>query len=777
MWNHTLLTLTGVLAAARLVAAQDPPPGHVYQGFYTGEIIPQPQHYSKLQGEVLLARRDAAKANACILLEDEPTAAAELAAGEFQARVAYLLGPEAPRLAVTRSTEEAEAFPAAVCLDRVRGTGRHATDDVPPSAAAQTYFVRPGEGDRVLCSGESPAATYFAVQSLVQLTFERDGAAYLQRAEIADWPMFPVRSFKLGGQDWDLIREMGRWCGQYKYNCFNVCYTTVGRDEWKDPAPEYRQLLADLCAYRVPRGLDVMPFVNPYYLWQEHIVTSDDGQIDQLADTCAIGLEHGARKVMLCLDDFASEKIPYTIRSEADRERFQTLGEANAHLVNELHRRLRTRFPDYELFFVPPYYWIPKGSYQEAGEADLTLIGQRIPPEVHIVWTGPVVRSARITQDHVDAYSALIGRRPFLWDNTLYMHHQPPSYMLDEFVTQYPDRFWEMNDTGVHYNAGGGEIYKVGLMAAADYLWNPAAYDPASSLHRALEQVTGSQEAAEACVVLRDAYYRIYDTYKPLLDSILRLTKEPDFPYRPFDAGDLTRIETDLGAVRETHRVVARTCRNERLTEELGERVHPYQQYSEMVAWIREHQPDLSGETENVAVNGSAEEIDDAGRPVGWGQYQGAGPATIGTTDENPAEGKRCVYVEATEWYDLNGRDWINVALIHGDANGFSGPNAYEARPLTKYSVRFKLRGDAANVRLSALGWTSEAAEAGDREPLFCGLRELHATPEWQEYETSFTTSLDTKRLALKFGIEGHRDEGAKLGRVYVDDLQILAPK
>jgi hypothetical protein len=484
---HTPFLLTPLVAAAGLAQPEEPPPGEVYEGFYTGEIIPQPWNYNRLEGERRLARRDAAKADACILLADEPTTAATLAAGELQARVAYLLGPGAPRLSVVASPDAARGFATVVSLGREKPSGLPLPD---PAPSPDAYCLQTREDGWVLCWGQSPAATYFAVQSLVQLTFERDGAAYLQNAEVADWPAFAVRSFKIGGQVWDLIREMGRWCGHYKYSCFNVCYTTIGRDQWKDPSPEYRQLIADLCAYRVARGLDVMPFVNPYYLWKEHIVISDDAQIDQLADTCAIGLERGARKVMLCLDDFASESIPYTIRSEPDRERFSTLGEANAHLVNELHRRLKSRFPDYGLFFVPPYYWIPRGSYREQGEADLSLIGQSIPQEIHIVWTGPVVRSARITKEHVEAYAALIGRRPFLWDNTLYMHHNPTSYLFDAFVTEYPDRFWEIDDTGVHYNAGGGEIYKVGLMTTADYLWNPKGYSAEWSLRRALHQAT-----------------------------------------------------------------------------------------------------------------------------------------------------------------------------------------------------------------------------------------------------------------------------------------------
>jgi len=771
----TCLVVAAPLLCAAVALAQDLP-GSVYTGYYTGEVIPTPQYMVKSEEAVPLARRGAAKAEACIRVSEQPNSAARLAADELQARIAWLLGPEAPKLPVVHSADEAKGYGAAVCIDCLKIEDQGLPPGMPVPRSRETYYVFQ-QPRKVLCWGESDAGTYFAVQSLMQLTYEREGMAYLQPAQIVDWPRFALRSFKPGGAAGDaqgaLIAEMARWCGHYKYNCFNVCYTTVGADQWKNPSEDYRKLLSDICAYRIPRGLDVMPFVNPYYLWKEHIVISDDAQIDQLADTCSIALEQGAKKVMLCLDDFASEGIPYTIRSEADRARFRTLGEANAHLITELHKRLKARYPDCELLVVPPYYWIPQGSYREPGEADLRTIGASVPKDVHLVWTGPVVRSAQITEEHVKTYADLIGRQPFLWDNTLYMHHNPPSYLLDAFVTKYPARFWELDDTGVHYNAGGGEVYKVGLMTTADYLWNPEQYDPERCLRRALHQATGSEEAVEACLAFRDAYYRIYDTYKPVLDSLLKLKREADFPYRPFDADDLAAIGADLKAVTDAYAQVQATCRNAALTQELGEYARRHEKYAEMLAWLREHQA-AGGEPTDVAVNGSAEEVDAGGKPVGWAVYQGAGRATLATSTENPASGERCATIEAPEWYNLNGREWINVALMFGDSNGFTGPNAYPAQPLTKYRVAFKLRGDAAKVEFTAVGWNSDKAEASNRQTLFARCPELSATDEWREYAASFTTALDTRRFALKFGIVGFRDEGARLGRLYVDDVRVL---
>jgi hypothetical protein len=88
--------------------------------------------------------------------------------------------------------------------------------------------------------------------------------------------------------------------------------------------------------------------------------------------------------------------------------------------------------------------------------------------------------------------------------------------------------------------------------------------------------------------------------------------------------------------------------------------------------------------------------------------------------------------------------------------------------------VTFRLRGDAAKVEFTAVGWNSEKAEAGNRQTLFARCPDLKATDEWREYAATFSTALDTKRLAPKFGIVGFRDEGARLGKLCVDDVHVL---
>jgi hypothetical protein len=280
--------------------------------------------------------------------------------------------------------------------------------EIPDQAEGYVIAMRPTPaeaGGDCLVAGRDPLGTYWGAQSLVQLIERRGDRVVLHTANVRDWPTYRLRSFKVGGpfDDEDGPDEMGRWAPSAKFNCFNICYTTVGVDQWKKPDPDFVAWVQDLTRHLQARGVDCMLFVNPYYLWKEHIETSNPADLEALAATCSIGLEAGATRVMLCLDDFASEQVPegdrlYRVRSEKDRAQFgDDLGQVNVAMINDLYHRLHQRYPAAQLYVVPPYYWNPGGRYQPGGERDLQTIGAGVPPEVRLVWTGPQVRSAVIT--------------------------------------------------------------------------------------------------------------------------------------------------------------------------------------------------------------------------------------------------------------------------------------------------------------------------------------------------------------------------------------------
>lgn len=770
-----VLMIMGVCCA---VSYAQPGADRTYTGYYTGVIIPTPQEVT--YGDQVWPLPPGL---AVPVVVGEGVGTPELlAAREIANRIVYL-GGQATVVTEDAVPEDAPLVIVVGQLSTNRLLARHAAAcgmRVPQRAEGYALACyEPAAGGRaVLCAGADPTGCYFSAQSLVQLFDRGPQAPVLHPAEVRDWPVFVLRSFKTGGSpgvDAD-TGLMARWAPSAKFNCYNICYTTLGQDRWVDPPPQYREFVAWVTEYMVARGLDTMPFVNPYYLWAEHIEVTDPGDLDKLFEACRLGPEAGGTRVMLCLDDFASEPDRagprlYHVRSERDRARYgDDLGRLNVDMINDLHRRLKQAYPQVKLYVVPPYYWTPTGSYKEGGEADLRTIGAGVDPEVQLVWTGPRVRSTHITASDLQYYQNLVGRKVMLWDNTLYARHNPPHFFLDDWVTVYPDDLATASSGEVHLNAGSGEAYKAGLLAAADRLWNPAAYDPQRSMRNALAAVIGPS-AVDAALEFRDVFYRIYDQYSGTLGSpahLLRLLEQAKA--RPFDAEDLTEIRGLLERLKQLRDQIAQLTDNSAFVAQVDKLLGRYAGYQQVLARLEELPPLPATEGGNILANPGAEE--GAATPAHWGRYAGAGEFTLTRDTTEAHSGQASALLEATAWHQMPEGPWLNVAAIISGSNGYAAGEAPEVAPFTKYYFRCWLKGSLPKVQIALQCWAS-GGNPGDRRNALGGVREVQLTGDWQLVETSFLTAVDAARAAVKIGPVGYQQDGAALGKLWIDDVYL----
>jgi hypothetical protein len=757
-----------------------------WEGHFTGAVIPTPREFTALDGVWELADAKTGSVSACVLTSPRATEAERIAAQEIAARIGALGGGLTVPVVSEADPPRASLFIAVGLPDTsdfLRLHQRRCRVSTPeqPEGYAIACFEHHEGFQGVLLSGRDPAGAYFAAQTLQQLMERQGNRVVLHPAIIRDWPAYKLRSFKTGGgyEPAGPVRQMGLWAPHAKFNCYNICYTTLGKDKWVNPDPGYRELVADLTRFLRARGLDCMPFVNPYYLWAEHIEASDPEDLQKLFDACRIGPDAGGKRVMLCLDDFASEpdKGPklYHVRSERDRAKWgDDLAAVNLAMINDLAARMKRAYPDCQLYAVLPYYWTPSGAYKATGEEYLRAMGAGLDPAVRVVWTGPRVRSAIITTQEVEYYQGLLGgRKVMLWDNTLYMHHNPPHYLLDTFHTQYPPQFWELSSGEVHLNAGSGEIYKCGLLAASDALWNPEAYDPEKSLRNAVGAVAGPQ-CVDDLLAFRDVFYEIYDHYgeaygspKALLDAVSKLTASP------FTEPDLHAFRATLEKEKELAGKIAQTCANRALVAEIQQRVTMHDGYRQVADVLVKLPPAPETPAVNVVPNPGAEEVRD-GRPAGWGLYVGAGKARLGNAPGR--NGGLSARLTATDWYVWpDGRRTINVAIVVGDSDGYDGMNALPLQPLRRYWFSLWLRGSAPAVKISLVTWGPK----GDRDSR--GGSDLIGTfaapEEWTRYEGSFVMPAGAARAALKIAIDGQEGQGGGLGELYVDDVYLGAGK
>jgi hypothetical protein len=195
---------------------------------------------------------------------------------------------------------------------------------------------------------------------------------------------------------------------------------------------------------------------------------------------------------------------------------------AHCHLLNEIIGWMNVHNYKSEIYYVPAFYTFEDAKYGDMllyqntpWEADafsplyrdLAYIGEHMPSDVFIIWTGPYVRSRVITDDDLRRWTSLLGGRvPFLWDNTIYSHHPFTSTALfTAFQNQFPENFQQKTaGNGLFVNGDAfSEDMQTAVITSNDYLWQPATYDPERSLHLALKWQYG-EDLVERLLAWKD---------------------------------------------------------------------------------------------------------------------------------------------------------------------------------------------------------------------------------------------------------------------------------
>jgi len=504
---------------------QDADPG-CYAAVRWGEVAPTPREAAYADEWVVLLEPKQSAAAACIVAAPEAPTAVRLAAEELSNRCALLVrraqGVESGAvrgLPIVPDLAASARFRTAIIVC-VGGDGFGIA--LPGRVRAEGYRIayrRAGSQLRVVCAGRDARGAYYGAQSLQQLCGVRNGAVVLRLAEITDWPAYRIRCT---GNDGSIPAGPGvceravTWLPRFKFNAWAVGESYIWPNDWRAIPKESLEALERACRLAKQNGtIDVIFQIHPFrgrpQDQQYNMTISDPRDVDVFVGLCDRMLAAGARGILFRADDYHPLSPP-------DKARFGGKAEAHVYLIRELHRRLKAKYPDYYLIFCPPYYQGQTARSRPEYVEYMRKLGKEVPQDVYIMWTGPITRSLEISKQDVADYKALIARDPFLWDNTVYAHRsrfgydpRRPGYLFDPFETRYPADYPE-TCPGIRYNWGyrDGAISKVGNVTIADYLWNPAGYDPEHSLRRALATVY-TPAAAEDLIAFRNAYYTIKD--------------------------------------------------------------------------------------------------------------------------------------------------------------------------------------------------------------------------------------------------------------------------
>lgn len=483
-------------------------------------IIPTPQKVEYSEDFIMLGTKEGS-ARTCIAVPEKIPKAIEYGLERLQARIVSLGGK---RLSVIKDNENSSSYAVRIVLASV-GQGKLASEIVSRKGynidkkypGPQGYIIKVSETTKqktILCMGSDPRGAYYAIESLIQLIALRENNVRLRVVDIEDWPDFKLRIIPYGAyKGLDYVKRLA----SYKLNVCGFHYGVLAYvgGGYKNPNANYVQDVRSACEFASRTdAADIIQYINPYF---KGITLTDPADVDNLIEAFELSLGSGGKYVMLCADD-------YFRIEDKDKERFATPFAAQSYLATTVHKRLKNEYPDFTMLFCPhPYI-----GYKEKNIKWYADLAKNTPPEVGLVWTGHSVRSHKISVGILERFHRLVGRKPFYWDNTIYDYHLNKdyphgilTYIYNPYIldNEYPPNFYEYLDrSGVHVNGMANENFFISFMTVADYLWNPKAYDPRSSLCNALVRYAG-KEGGKLFYDFRRLILQIYGSLGLLLES------------------------------------------------------------------------------------------------------------------------------------------------------------------------------------------------------------------------------------------------------------------
>ncbi len=157
----------------------------------------------------------------------------------------------------------------------------------------------------------------------------------------------------------------------------------------------------------------------------------------------------------------------------------------------------------------------------------------------------------------------------------------------------------------------------------------------------------------------------------------------------------------------------------------------------------------------------------DAAPPDHSGYYVGGGRALWGRTQEEAHGGEFSAFLKGV----AHSGGSLNIALVVGDSNGYSGAEAYTAEAGATYRYSFWTKGDLSDVRLVLMTWDSEAGDKDARHHV--NLAELPPAEQWTQHHGEFTMPDEARKFVLMFKVYMDGLGPEKLGVLYVDDMEV----
>lgn len=331
---------------------------------------------------------------------------------------------------------------------------------------AEGYYLKIDKGEIVI-AGSDERGTYYGVQTLAQLLT----LPQLPQVEIADYPDIPFRGVVEGfyGTPWSHEARL-RQLDFYGKSKMNV-YLYGPKDDPYHSTPNWRKPYPAEEAAQLQELVKKAHDNNVIFYWAIH-----PGQDIQWNETDRQNLlnkfesmyQLGVRGFAVFFDDISGEG------TKADKQ---------AELLNFLDEQfVKAKGDVAPLIMCPTEY---NKSWSNVAGGYLTTLGNKLNPDIQIMWTGDRV-IATIDKQSLDFINPLIKRKAYIWWN-----FPVSDYVRDHLLmgAVYGNSLDIKDDMAgfVSNPMEHAEASKISLYSIADYTWNMEEYDSNRSWKQAIQ--------------------------------------------------------------------------------------------------------------------------------------------------------------------------------------------------------------------------------------------------------------------------------------------------
>ncbi len=454
----------------------------------TPRVIPHPQIEDYGQKAIRLETPKAGLRIACKQISPTDSPACQQGITLLSKRLKFL-----GATAVVFETKEREAnivltkSPAKDFNRTLRKLGAKETLDGKRLEQAYTLVCRAASGNRraVEITAGTDLGIYYALVSLCQLLEKAEqGDVFVPEVKIADWPEIGLRLAKTSASTLPLpeLREFAAWMPFYKINMVGLQFHGTNSHEL-GPFPDN---VKAICSEARQQGiLETVVYFCPFRGKGYDFNLAADQQ--KYAQFLQWMLDQGAHGIEVDYNDWPGKKTPIE------------------DVINLACRTVAAKNPKAYILYCPP----SRGDSMYRGPAspEMIRILSKVPTNVWPLWTGMAIKNALIEEPlnpaDVEAWTHTAGRRPFLWVNRVVTRDPPQNRPFARPLPEIPGAFVfrgeflpkELNRLfeGVHFNAGSPgyapseskQELVAYLATAADYVWNPQAWEAVESCRRA----------------------------------------------------------------------------------------------------------------------------------------------------------------------------------------------------------------------------------------------------------------------------------------------------